>query len=68
MHQHAHHHATSDGSDPVQLVVQGQLLVCKKTPAGSWVCCTEEGNQSCARGFTPASAAAIWERSQHLGE
>ena len=50
----------------VEVEVHGAILVCEKTPTGSWICCAEEGARSCARGFTPASAAALWERAQVL--
>ena len=50
----------------VEVEVLGTILVCEKTPAGSWICCSDEGAKSCARGFTPTSAAALWEKAQIL--
>jgi hypothetical protein len=45
------------------------VLVCHQTPAGSWVCCGEsDGNLACARGFSPANAAARWELAQIFAE
>jgi len=52
----------------VHLVAQGTELVCEQTAAGSWICCADDGAPRCARGFTPDSAAANWEKSQALAE
>ena len=53
-------------AERVEVEVLGTILVCEKTPTGSWICCAEEGAKSCARGFTPTSAAALWEKAQIL--
>jgi hypothetical protein len=52
----------------VHVVVQGGVLACQLTPAGTWLCCAEEGVPSCARGFTLEIAAANWERAQEFAE
>jgi len=51
-----------------QIVVNGTVLVCKRTPAGTWVCCSEREAVNCACGFTIDSAAANWLRAQQLLE
>jgi hypothetical protein len=58
------HHQAEGQSERVEVEVLGAILVCEQTPTGSWICCAEEGVISCARGFTPASAAALWEKAQ----
>ncbi len=52
----------------VEVAVQGAVLVCHQTPTGSWLCCTDDGAPSCARGFSLASAAARWEAAQVFAE
>jgi len=59
---------TTHSMSSVRLVAQGTELVCEQTPAGSWICCADDGAPRCARGFTPDIAAANWERSQALAE
>jgi hypothetical protein len=54
--------------ETIEVAVQGAVLVCYQTLAGSWICCAEDGAPSCARGFSPASAAARWEIAQVLAE
>jgi hypothetical protein len=52
-------------ADPVEVTALGVVLVCHQTPTGSWICCADEdGVSSCARGFSPANAAARWEQTQ----
>lgn len=52
----------------VHVVVEQAALVCHKTLAGSWLCCTEEGASSCARGLTLDNAVANWEKAQELAD
>lgn len=51
-----------------QVVVNGTVLVCRQTPAGTWVCCAEHEALNCACGFTVESAAANWVKAQQLLE
>jgi hypothetical protein len=54
---------------PVEVTALGVVLVCHQTSAGSWICCAESDEaHSCARGFSPANAAARWELAQVLPE
>jgi hypothetical protein len=59
---------TTNPSEHVHIAVHGTELVCTKTPAGTWLCCAEEGAPVCARGFTAHGAAANWERAQREAE
>jgi hypothetical protein len=59
---------TARPTELVHIAVHGTELVCQKTPAGTWLCCAEEGAPFCARGFTAVGAAANWERAQAMAE
>jgi len=61
----SHQHPTEE---TIEVAVHGAVLLCHQTLAGSWICCAEDGAPSCARGFSPASAAARWEHAQRLAE
>ena len=54
--------------ESVRVEVHEDTLVCKHTPAGLWICCSERQPDSCALGLTPVGAAANWERAQHSEE
>lgn len=58
--------STEGSPRPVLIEVQGALLTCHRTPAGTWICCTEIGAPRCARGLTLEGAAANWEKAQLL--
>ena len=59
-------HSSSEDVQHLHLPNHDTVLVCKKTPTGMWVCCSDDGDKRCAHGFTPESAAAKWERVQTL--
>ena len=65
-HEHEHHH--DKPAERVHVEAQGAILVCEKTTTGSWICCSEDAAKSCARGFTPRAAAALWEKAQALDD
>jgi hypothetical protein len=67
-----HHSGHHGHGDRRHIQVHGHTLVCHRTPAGSWICCSDDETKDhlkrCARGFTVESAAAAWERAEALAD
>jgi|SwirhisoilCB2_FD_contig_81_4067319_length_357_multi_3_in_0_out_0_1 hypothetical protein len=49
---------------PIRVDVTEDTLLCKHTPAGLWICCSERQPDHCALGLTPLGAAVNWERAR----
>ena len=51
----------------IRVEVTEDTLLCKHTPSGLWICCSEREPDHCALGLSPVGAAVNWERA-HVDE
>lgn len=59
--------ASQEPEQPIRVEMTDASLLCKHTPSGLWICCSEREPDHCALGLTPVSAAVNWERT-HVAE